>query len=428
MKKLFKFTWKHNYLIYLAIITTGAIFSIRLTGIQEALQFDAKSYYLLGLEIASQKLNLINILAMPRFIDLGYPLILSFLNQIFGNVILIYQIFNFLFWFLATIFVYIALKLVTNGKQAFFGALVMACSPIYFTFSAKLYSEPFASLGLSMIVYFLLKYKLGKSLFSLWGVLLGMLIFFFTKSVYSLLIIPIIFLSLTRRSVDEYLILILSMILVIVGLYFSIGSGRSNYNLAIQSAKIHQPYSAIGACSLYYLSYPVGKFVFPKFEGICHQNDPKPYMFGYDQNPYILTEGSRDSFGFGSWLGVILSNPIKYLTVMLSSMTSVIFVEGIYANITEHFNSIPAVILFGGIKVAFAIYIWRNTIKNFKIFLKYGFGIALLSLMPLIYFFLIVGNYPVEQRYFFPLMPWVYFYTALDKKSITRVVGAFVGR
>jgi hypothetical protein len=149
----------------------------------------------------------------------------------------------------------------------------------------------------------------------------------------------------------------------------------------------------------------VGKYIFPKFEGACRQNDPQVYMSGYAQNPYILAENIRSNFNFGIWLQIVLSNPIKYFVVMLSSMTSIIFVEGVYANVIEHFNSIPAVILFAIIKITFAIYIWYNLVRNFRTFLKHGFGAVLLSVVPLIYFFIVVGNYLVEQRYFFPLMP-----------------------
>ena len=426
IKSLFNIIQKRPYLIFLAIVTIGAIFSTTLTSRQDALQFDASSYYISANEFVLQKLDFIELFSKPSFIDLGYPLALSFMIRVFGNNIKIFQVFNFLCWFLATVFIYKALKLITDTKKTFLGSLVMACSPIYLTFSAKLYSEPFAALGLSMIIYFLIKYKLKEYFYNLLGILFGMLIFFFTKSVYILLVIPILCFCLTRRYNYKYLILILFACLIIIRLFYSIQGGRSDYNLAIQSSKIHQSYGVIGACSVYYLSYPLGKVVFPKLEGACRQNDPQTFMPGYTQNPYILAENIRDHFNIGSWLQIILSNPIKYLVVLLSNMTSIIFVEGVYANVTEHYNSVSAMILFGSIKIFFAFYIWSSLVKNFRTFLKYNLKTALLSVIPLLYFFLIVGNYPVEQRYFFPLMPWIYFYAALNIKGIGKITDIFL--
>jgi hypothetical protein len=233
---------------------------------------------------------------------------------------------------------------------------------------------------------------------------------------------------LTRKNIYEYLILILFASLLIIRLFVSVEGGRSDYNLAIQSSKIYQSYGVIGACSVYYLSYPIGKITLPKFEGACRQNDPQTFMSGYTQNPYLLAENVRNNFNIGKWLKLILSSPIKYLVVMLSSMTSIVLIEGFYINVTEHFNSIPVMVIFSSIKLIFSIYIWFNIIKNFYSFLKYGLGTALLTIMPLIYFFAVVGNYPIEQRYFFPLMPWVYFYAALDKNSIKNLVNIFSER
>jgi hypothetical protein len=377
-------------------------------------------------QMALQKIGFITIVTQKSFIDLGYPFVLSLLIRLFGTSIIVYQLFNYLCWFLAVVFIYKALLLITNTRRAFWGSFLMACSPIYLTFSAKLYSEPFASLGFAMVIYFLIKYKLRKNYLSILCVLVGMVIFSFTKSVYAFLAIPIFYFSLTKRNVWEYLILIISVCLLVTRLYFSIVGGRSDYNLAIQVSKIYQPYSTIGACSVYYMSYPVGKFVFPKFEGACHQNDPQPYMPKYTQNPYINAEKIRSNFNFGKWLLIVLSNPIKYFVVMLSSLTSIVFIEGFYENITEHFGSVLAIIFFATTKLFFAFYIWSNVLKNFRMFLKKGPIRALLSVVPLIYFFAIVGNYPPEQRYFFPLMPWVYFYASFDQKAVKNLCNIFL--
>jgi hypothetical protein len=424
MKRLLKTIWKNNYLYFLIVISIGAIVTTRLTGMQ-ALQSDGGQYFSLAQDIVSQRLNFIEIFFKPSFYDLGYPFILSLLLRLFGsNNMVIYQLFNFLLWFTASIFIYEALKLVLPVKRAFWGSFIMACSPVFLTFSAKFYSEPLASFGLAIIIYFLIKYKLEKKYLALVGITFGMMVFFFTRSVFTLLVLPIFYFSLTRKNIYEYLIIFFSISLLILRLYFSIAGGRSNYQLAVQSFKVYQSYSTIGACTAYNLSYPVGKFVFPKFEKSCSQNETHISMPEYAQNPYVLVALSQHNYDFGTCLRIIFSDPIKYLVIVLSSMTSIIFIEGIY-NVPDYPNSLFVLILFACIKIAFSFYIWSRVVKNLRIYLEYGLRVALLSIIPLIYFFIFVGNSSIEQRFFFPLLPWVYFYAALDKNGIHRMLKVF---
>ena len=151
-------------------------------------------------------------------------------------------------------------------------------------------------------------------------------------------------------------------------------------------------------------------------------------MLGYSQNPYILANSIHSSFNFWSWLGIVLSNPFKYFFVVISSMTGLVFIEGFYDNITGNFNTLAPTIFFAGIKILFAYYIWSNIIRNFQSFLSMSLKAALLSIAPLIYFVLVVGNFPVEQRYFYPLLPWVYFYAALDKEAIKNLYKIFANK
>lgn len=421
-KKYLNKSWKSWNLVFLAVIFFGAVISINLTSREIVLQSDASEYVKLASQITAQNLSLINILTFSSFIDVGYPFFLSLMMRYLTNNIIIYQLFNYAFWFVATVFVYKTLLLLTNYKRAFWGSFIMACSPIFLTFSAKLYSEPFAAMGVAIIIYFLVQYKINRRYYTLMGVVLGMIIFFFTKSVYFLLIVPITALVISRRNFYEISILVISSLLLITRFYTSFIGGRSDYNLAIQSSKLRQSYVMLSACSFYYLSYPVGEFVFPEYEGVCIQKPPAPNNSLYFLNPYVIASRT-EGFGINDWFRLVLSNPVKYFVVVLSSMFSLVFIEGVYSNITNNFNSLIALIFLGVVKVLFAYYIWSRVFVNFMSFSKKSWKVALLSIFPLLYFFVIVGNFPVEQRYFYPLMPWLYFYAALDKKGVEKLWG-----
>jgi hypothetical protein len=418
----FKNLVKSPYFIFFEIVLIGALVSISSTGMQYVLKSDAGGYYELASQMVLQRLSLINIFSLKSFMDIGYPFILSILMRVFGNKIIIFQSFNYLCWFLSVIFVYKALNIVTTKKNAFWGSFIMAASPTSLTFSAELYSEPFASLGCAMIIYFLIRYRILKRMGDLIALFIGMIIFFFTRSIYTLLIIPIILPIFYKINKYQVLIVVFGTAFVFLKLAFSLSGGRSDYNLAIQSSKVFQSYSTIGACAVYYLSYPLGKNTLPQYEGACRQNNPTVGMPGYQENPYVIAETLRENFGISRWLQIVFFSLPKYILIMLTSMITLVFVEGVYIPVATNSNSLLVVAIVGIIKLFFAFYIWSRLIRHFYLFTKKHFWYGLVSIVPLIYFFIVVGNFPVEQRYFYPLLPWLYFYAALNKSGISKLI------
>jgi 4-amino-4-deoxy-L-arabinose transferase-like glycosyltransferase len=231
--------WK-TYLLFFLIILIGGIISISFTGRQTALQSDASDYFKLASEMSISRNGPMSFITQKTYVDIGYPFILSFVMRLFSNNFIVYQLVNYVFWFLSTVFIYKSFNILTNKNKAFWGSLIMACSPIFLTFSAKLYSEPFAALGVAMTIYFFIAYKEKGKLPDLIGVVFGAIIFSFTKSVFVLLVIFALLASIKNKNLLEYLVLGFGILTLITRFYFSYEGGRSDQILITQVIKVRQ--------------------------------------------------------------------------------------------------------------------------------------------------------------------------------------------
>lgn len=419
-----KFGLTSNLKIYILLalpVLLGAAVSLILTSPSQALQSDAIDYYSMATSLSQQKFSLINLFTLREFVDVGYPFFLSLVMRIIPKNILVYQIINYIFWFGAVVLIFKSLTLLMERKKAFLASFVMALSPVFLTFPAKLYSEPLAALGVAIALFSLISYKKFKKYRYLSWFLVGTIILACTRSIFAPLAAIVYCFMPTKKKLFEYLIILVGIALIGVRLYHSYSGGRSDYNLAIQVSKLHQTYSTIGVCSVYYLSVPVGNYLFPHKRSACVQRYPSEEEIDYTQNPYYLGDKLRRNFNFSIWLQIILNDPFKYSLIVVSGMTGLIFLEGFYGSITSQFMSPLPVIFFALIKIVFAYYIWVNAIRNFLVFKRKSLLKALILTLPLIYFVVVVGNYPIEQRYFYPLLPWLYFYLSLDSRGTDKI-------
>lgn len=379
---------------------------IRATPAPLALQHDAKAYYYTAIDMVENNKIIRSFLSSsPQFIDHGYPTFLATLMQFVGpDNIFAFQVANYLLWVGSAWLVYRSLRLL-GSKRAAYAAVLMLFSPLYLTFSAKIYSEPLASFGTSLLIYGVATMLKRPSLYGKFALTFGGIILFSTKSVLLLFLLPLGIYLLWRREFNYLLWFLLIPIILFPSILGSLGGGRSLYTLNIQSSKLDQSYDQVLACAPYYLSYPLGQLLLPSYQGVCHQNDPSPAMPGYASNPYVLSDIKREQgYGYSDWFRLVLSHPIKYLLVMFVSLFNIIFIEGIYSSVI-HLSPFWAWIGFIAAKIILSLYLWLS-------FFKVGRKKPLL-LSPIIYFVLIVTNFPVEPRYFYPLIPYLYFIVGL---------------
>jgi len=389
--------------LYIAL----AFLVVRSTPSSLALEHDARAYYETGVSLA-QKHNIISSFfsSSPQFIDHGYPTFLATIMQFVGTEnIIAFQIANYLLWFGASWLVYSSLRLI-GSKHAGWAATLMLFSPLYLTFSGKVYSEPLASLGTSLLIYGVVTMIKQPSLHGKLALALGGLILFSTKSVLLLFILPLGIYLLYRRQFHYFLYFLLIPIILFPSILGSLSGGRSLYTLNIQSSKLDQSYAQILACAPYYLSYPLGKVLLPAYEGTCHQNDASSAMPGYTSNPYVLSDAKREAgYTYADWFALVLRHPLKYLLVLLVSLGNIALFEGVYPSI-HLLMPLPLMYLsFILTKILLSSYLW---ISVYKVGRK-----KLILLAPLIYFALVVTNFPVEPRYFYPLIPYLYFLVGL---------------
>ena len=91
--------------------------------------------------------------------------------------------------------------------------------------------------------------------------------------------------------------------------------------------------------------------------------------------------------------------------MLLVSLGNIALFEGVYPSI-HLLMPLPLMYLsFILTKILLSSYLW---ISVYKVGRK-----KLILLAPLIYFALVVTNFPVEPRYFYPLIPYLYFLVGL---------------
>lgn len=390
-------------LIIIVILSTTIVSVIRRTPTNLALEHDARSYYDTAVAMVQNKSIISSFFSSsPQFIDHGYPTFLAIIMQFVGtdNIVAL-QIANYFLWFVVSILIYKSLVLV-GAKFARLGFVISLFSPLYLTFSGKVYSELLASLGTALLIYALTSMLKKPTLWSRFALLIGGVILFSTKSVLLPFIIPLGIYLYLKKKFSYLLYLTLVPLILLPSILGSLGGGRSLYTLNIQSSKTDQSYDQILACIPYYLSYPLGKSLLPQYEGACHQNDASIDMPLYDRNPYVLADKKRElGYTYSDWLSTVVNKPVKYLLVMLVSLSNIILFEGVYPSILLQLPYPLMLIGFILFKIILSLYLWLKVLLTVK-------SNWLLS-APLLYFALVVTNFPVEPRYFYPLIPYIYF-------------------
>lgn len=236
MKKLFASKFSvHSIAI---IVYFALAWSLAQTlGKGDVLAYDAQSYYDLAVTISKDGIAKA-IMEGNNFIDYGYPIFLSGVSQVAGvNNLLALQLSNYILWFLSSLLIYHALKII-NKTTPIALYFLMLFSPLFLTFNAKLYSESYAALGSALIIYALV--AIWKSDRFIYGpvLMLGTYILYSTKSVFLLTIPVIIYFLLKIRRFSAMSWLVASTCLLLPLMMSSNKGGRSLYNLAIQSSKV----------------------------------------------------------------------------------------------------------------------------------------------------------------------------------------------
>lgn len=398
-------------LIPLIVYMGLAVLVVYFTPSDTVLINDANTYYQAAVELVNHHSALSSFFATaPQFIDRGYPTFLALVMQIVGtNHITALQLANYVLWALSSYLVILAANhsgLTIRPWQKY----LMLFSPLFLTFSSKLYSEPLACFGASLIIYAVATLISQPSLGGKLAILIGAVVLFSTKSVFLPFALMLMLFILMRRQFSYLLYLALALVILTPSMIGASRGGRSLYNLAIQSSKVEQSYPEILACTPYYLSYPVGTALLPSFQGVCHQNNPTPGMPGYAKNPYVIAGESRGGdYTLAHWLSPILAQPLKYFLVMLVSLVNIVLVEGIYPNILLLLPTPFVIVGYLICKITLSLYLWFSAYRAGKI--------NFLLLAPLLYFALVVTHFPVEPRYFYPLIPYLYFLTLLTHNN-----------
>lgn len=408
-------------IIILVVVSLGFVLGISFTSSTEALVSDAQDYTILASQLSKSD-TFVNDIFSPQtsqFIDSGYAIFLSFIMQLFPkDYLMLAQLANYLLWGFSTIFIYLSLSKLVDNKKAKKFSLLMALSPVFLTFPAKLYSESLAAFGVSVIIYSLTKLKKSGSIPLLF---LGSIILVITKSVFLPLIIGVLFILVTRKKPIHAIAIVAALLLSLPILTSSMSGGRSRYTLAVQTAKLNMSFSENLACIPYNLSFPVGKFLFPKHQNTCIIFQSNPNLPRYEKNPVRIANKkyhSVESFTYIDAFEEVLHQPIKYTFVILVDVFNLVFVEGFYATVLLDMPLVLRIFLYAYGKML-SLWLWYQMCLAFTKLWKVNSFNAILLISPLLYFFFVVSHFHIEPRYFYPFLPWLYFVSALkDKKDI----------
>lgn len=372
---------------------------IFLTPKSAALVHDAAGYMSRAQELVGNPFSIFNTLT-PSFIDQGYPFFLALLGNLIPlNLTSIYQLVNYLFWAISSYLVYRSLVQIKAPKSGFIG-LLMLYSPLYLSFGAKLYSEPLASLGVSLLIW-------GWVSGGVVPLIIGVFTLVTVKSLFFPGIILLAIYALSKRRLKIFYSLVIGLMLSLPLVISSYQGSRSLYNRAIQVSKTTQSYAEIISCSPYFVSYPLGLALLPNYQGVCHQNDPTPSMSGYNSNPYVVAERlRRTSFTNQDWLNMIVMEPFKYLLVMIVSLDNFLLFEGVYPSVLTQFPTMIMIPLFIVTRLILSLYLWSRLLLLTNTNPRY--------LLPLLYLFLVVAHFQVEPRYIYPLIPYIYFLAGIS--------------
>lgn len=411
-----------------SLVFLGFIIGITFTSSTEALVSDAQDYTQLATRLANSSHVIKDITAPPKpfFVDSGYAVFLSLLIRLFGQESLIpFQLANYLLWAASVIFIYLALGKLIDEKKAKRVSLLMALSPVFMTFSAKLYSESLAAFAVSIIIFSLTYLSNYKSTISLF---LGVVVLLATKSVFLLVIIGLLLFLLLNKKHLHVLAVSLALVLIFPLLTSSMSGGRSRYTLAVQTAKLNMSYTENLACIPYNLSFPLGKAILPDHENTCIIFSANPDLPRYEKNPVRIANqkyNSLNSFTYQDAFEEILHQPLKYVVVILVDLVNLIFIEGFYANVLLDMPFFLQMVLYIYGK-ALSLWLWFRLFRVISQSWPKNKLTVTLLLSPLLYFIFVVSHFHVEPRYFYPFLPWLYFIGSLEPPISSKLTSKVI--
>ncbi len=396
---------------------------------EEALKHDASVYWEMAQEFNRSGLP-VPLISKALWKDLGYPMVLSAVTALFGANVRAAQVANVVMFSLSCGFFFLALRrimaLLGSPVRATLQVVIASSfffSPLFLTFSGKLYSEIFSALGITaMLCAILYLWHRGEvwsySRFGdgLWSVLLviGSVAFFVTKSVFfPLLGVYLIAFWLLRKRLLFFLMLICFLLVLPFQASAQLG-GRGQYNFAIQISKLEWSYREIGASSVYNLSNTLGQVLLPEYEyqfyqfsaseALSFKDNPPLDKPRYDRNPYVMAQDlSGRGFSYLDGFQMIMKDPLRYIAVVMATLPAVAFVEGAYPDVTGDLPYVARMALWVVLKLGLSSVLWFGAVG--LLVRKWKEPIMLLLGSPFVVFVLMYGNYYIEQRWFFPLLP-----------------------
>jgi hypothetical protein len=287
-------------------------------------------------------------------------------------------------------------------------------SPLFLTFSGKLYSEILAALSLTVVLCCVIHLWSRKEAWpfrsltdSLWYILLivGLVLFSVTKSAFFPLlgIYLIAFLLLRRRLL--FSAALISLLIVIPFQARAQQAGRGPLAFSVQVAKVNWSYTEIAASALYNFSETLGSIMLPSYNGMYTIDPPKQQNSpNFDRNPYVMGAAIwQQGFSYGDGLRVVAKDPIKYVAIVVATVPAAIAVEGIYPSISEKLVYPARLLLWLVLKLSLSLLLWFGALR--LVLRERRNHLIWVCVLPGMTFFLVYSNFALEQRYFFPLLP-----------------------
>ena len=411
---------------------------------EAALQDDAASYWRVAEELRGGA-PLLALSGPLRFVDVGYPLVLAIASGLFGTTVRVGQIANVMMFGIASVFHLLAVrKLLDNletplrSRRQFLVAGAFFLSPLFLTFSGKLYSEISAAMGLEILLCSILHLWSPRGSKSaplsrfFWSsaLVIGSFLFVVTKSAFfPLLILYVIaFIILRKRRLA---MLTAVGLLICTPFYLSAQrGGRGIYSFATQVAKLQWSYSEIAASALYNYSDTLGKTLLPSYTRLLQQN-PRSKDDADPRNAYMLAEREREQgFSYPEGFRRIADDPIKYFLLALATLPAMVAAEGLYPAVSGTLPYPLVVFLWITLKQVLSLTLWAGFVK--LLIRHRRIPLVHVLALPIFYFTVVYANFSMEQRWFFPLLPllWLFgssYFSAMlgGKRTRAELVRAF---
>ncbi len=418
---------RHEIAAGYAVVAGAAIVSVALGLIisavyspQEALQHDATAYWDLAERLDGGQ-PVLALTGPPHFIDVGYPALLAALFALFGPDVRAMQLANVAMFAMASVFCFLAIKKLSallgypigSSRLRLLMASAFFFSPTFLTFSGKLYSEILAALGIAIMTYCILQlwgsrdaWLCGSFAELGWSILLivGSFIAFVTKSSFFPLLIAYLFAFFLLRRRVLFSAMAISLLLVLPFQASAQRGGRGTFNFAIQVAQLNLSYSEIAAGSVYGFSYTLGKNLLPSYEGLFQPFNPDRNLSGYERNPYVVADKMRrDGFSYLTGVEAAARDPLRYAAVAIAGLPVLANVEGIWPDIGYRLPTATALPVWLVFKLSLSLLLWIGAAR--LVLARRREPLLWISALPLLVFVAVHSNLPLQQRWFFPLLP-----------------------